>query len=155
MWYPLYLYHIKMLAFERVLQGHLFHLLPNCVNPFTSSRKNPLASRSAYMMGNFTLSRCYVSSPLTQEVTFLSCFERVGTIHSLKLKSSYSLLRRTQDTFPPKTRFLHILTTIKSEGALTLTVCHNINWQQFFLVANKIMMYLIITGLSNTIKQIS
>ena len=81
-WYPLYFIKKKRKwGSERVvLQVHLFHLLPNRLNPFTSSRKNPLASVDTYMMGNFTLSPCYVSSPLTQEVTFLSCSDKAETI---------------------------------------------------------------------------
>lgn len=98
-----------------------------------------------------------MSSPLTQELTFLSSFEKLEGI-----SASYNLPRawffgprsgRTQHfSICSKTYFLHILTTVKSESALQLIVCHNANWQQFFLVANKIMMHLVISGISDAIK---
>lgn len=149
------LYFIK--SFGRILEDNLFHLLLNWINPSTSSQRDPPASLNTCPTGNLTASPCYVSRPLSGKVTFLHSLRGCKAFLWAKISLaawSFGPRSHTEQHFSiySKTCFLHVLTTIKSEGGLPSILHYSFNRQQFFLKANKIMMHFIASGISNAIK---
>lgn len=155
----IFIFYFKMLQFRRILKGLYFTFYPTKSLYIIS--EGPSGGFPHLKDGEIDAEPLlHIEPPETGGDISQQLWELAKHLLELKIFLQMVLLapdsKTTEQRFPiySKMCFVRIWTTIKSERALRLIVCHNINWQQFFLVLNKIMMPLITSAISDATKHI-